>query len=359
MVRVFVTSVMLGRALTNLGTGVQPRTRTERAGRHEVAVRRIASTLLLFVLVDCFNAQGQDDGTGCLQHQYFNATLGYCQTCTDCSSIEQMETTPCSANADTVCGTGQEKTDCTVDLQFYNITSRNCQDCRACAPYEHEVSVCTLEEDTECVQRCSRDYVYQAHLDSCSLDCGRCPEMRCKDQFHCQCTPERCFDSSDALCRFDLCDDASEDPSTGAPSTSSPGNNLEPWGIGLIAVGVVIGIIAFSACFLLMGVCTSSSTRRRRLDVGSEESQSSKSGLVVPGSSVSGATTTTTLGGGPNHTAVPVITCSQNSIEALRQHQQNHYLYHHQIFNSSVIKSSPRGLRTGGNGRKENTVAHV
>ncbi len=349
MVAMNTLVALVQRALAPRGTRLG--SRTERTSRHETAVKRLFILLFFFVIFDGAQAI-------CTDSEYLNATSGSCQACTDCLA-GRIELTPCSGSADTVCS--QFQSDCTSGSEVYNAGNKTCEGCTKCALNEQTVENCHINQDTRCLQKCADNFVYLEHLDSCTLDCTQCPQGLCRDQHHCLCEPAGCYEVGDIYCHFSTCGELSEETTTSGPKTSTTNISLQPWGIGLIAVGVVIGIVAFSACFLLMGFCTSTpSSRRGRPGIGSEESQNSQSGLVLSGSALSG-TTATSLGTQSNHIASPVITCSQNSLEALRQayQQQQHHILHHQIFNSSIIKSSPRSLRTGGGGRKESPMTSV
>ena len=341
---ILVFSTVLGPVL-GLGLG-----RRERTNGLETLVKQFIWTLLLVIVIcDCLNAQLQPN---CPQGEYYNAKLNVCVTCTNCSSIGRNQSSACSAFSDTVCT--QNITECVTGKEFYNATARQCQGCRECAANEDEVESCTLQSDVQCESKCPENFVWIESRKTCVFDCKQCPTQHCRSPNQCVCEPANCYDPTDVFCSNKLpnCIDTEEPPTTSTKASSTNGS-LAPWGIGLIAIGVVVGIVAFSACFLLMGFCTSSSNLRGPENIGSEESQGSQNGLVTFSSQLTETSMTMSLGSRSARLVSPVIGCKRTSRDFLRQSSNPYQLQqHHQTFNSSKIKGSPQNVQKPNGSRK-------
>ena len=210
----------------------------------------------------------------CQPNQYWDHHLSHCVNCTNATDVRCQQ---------------QSESDCHVGSEFYNTTVHRCQACKQCVPRIERVDqLCSRTQDTTCIQTCSHEFLrFDRNEERCILECSRCPTTK-------QCEPgnsQKCLCSCENSAPDDLycggCMTSEIPISTTSPpiqQTFGPDNSLPNYGIGLIAIGVVVGIVAFSACFLLMGVC--SSNRRGTADVGSEGSNNSDSMLVSSRTSV-------------------------------------------------------------------------
>ena len=184
-------------------------------------------------------------------------------------------------------------------------------------------SECNGMHDTQCVSSCVNPHQRFRENFGCVVDCTLCEYGCLPEENRCECDPNKCYQAE--FCQFERnCDSEPTQPSR--PSVSVPGNpsTLPSWGIGLIAVGAVIGIVAFSAAFLFMGVCT---TKRRR-EVDSEGSDNSGSVLVSNGR-ISDGTHSTFVPGYPNQSLIDLLRQANSPI--------------HSSLNS--VKSSPKSMR--------------
>ncbi len=166
----------------------------------EPAIRKLAFIVLLFVIVDCFNAQVHENG--CFQGQYYNLTINACVSCTNCSSLGQVQLSLCSEHEDALCDDPQDISECRFGEDFYDADISHCQPCTECKRNEEKIEDCRIDEDTQCLQRCAVEFDYLAHLGICVLNCDYCPNGVCRDQYHCLCQPESCYAESDFLCHF-------------------------------------------------------------------------------------------------------------------------------------------------------------
>ncbi len=205
---------LVERALAPRGTRLG--SRTERTSRHETAVKRVL--ILLFFFVNFNGAQ-----TICTGSEYLNATSGSCQACTDCLA-GRIVLTPCSGSADTVCS--QIQSDCTSSSEVYNAGNKTCEGCTECALNEQTLENCRIDQDTRCLRKCADNFVYQEHLDSCTLDCTQCPQGVCRDQHHCLCEPAGCYEDGDIYCHFRLCE-IPEDCTSGSEFYNSSSKTCE------------------------------------------------------------------------------------------------------------------------------------
>lgn len=174
----------------------------------------------------------------------------------------------------------QDDQEACPDTQYYNGTT--CLDCTVCAPDEKEREFCTANEDRVCEPRCSPEFSFNVN-EGCVLNCLACESGGCvpgEPRPRCLCIPQQCFNDDDRLCERNTCPATTEPGTATAPPRGSSQNSLPAWGVGLVSIGVVVGIVAFSGCFILLGVCT---RKKEPADVGSEESGSSQSGLIGMG----------------------------------------------------------------------------
>ena len=262
---------------------------------------------------------------------------------------QQSQCMNCTSAADTRCLPPQNESDCIAGSQFFNVATRRCQVCMQCTPVTHEVyQLCSGTQDTTCIPTCPNEFLtYDMNEEMCILDCHRCPITgRCQvgDSRRCLCACER-SEPGDLYCMKSCVTAMPTSADTLPPQQNAGHNTLPSWGIGLIAIGVVIGIVAFSACFLLMGFCTSLS-KRGNADVGSEGSNNSDS-VLVSGKSSLITTSPYIQSTSPflsNHSTLDLLRYSPNGL--------------HSSLNS--VKGSPRSVRAmPALSRTENTATPV
>lgn len=225
--------------------------------------------LWLTVTLNCLATQANHN---CYHAQYYNTSLGTCQACTNCSSMGLHDVSPCSAETDAVCKSHaghQLPSDCSMH-KFYNITSGLCQSCTVCASNYAEVRTCTIGQDAECVQKCPSDYIYLPSLDTCSLDCTHCPANTCKNQFYCLCEPACCYDATDALCRFNLCE-SNQRTANCTDSSDTGGTNSKDdllstdivLVVGAVLLGMLLVTLLVAACIRFVCFYKPASSRRQ------------------------------------------------------------------------------------------------
>lgn len=262
---------------------------------------------------------------------------------------QQSQCLNCTSADDTRCQPPQNESECIAGLEFFNVATHRCQECKQCTEVTHRVDeLCSGTQDTTCIPTCPNEILtYDVNEQMCVLDCHRCPITgRCVvgDRRRCQCGCER-SDINDLYCTRS-CGTAMPSEAEVLPTLPSTGPNMLPnWGIGLIAIGVVIGIVAFSACFLLMGFCTSS--KRGSTDVGSEGSNNSES-ILVSGKSSSLVTQSPYISSTSpflsNHSTLDLLRYSPNGMHS----------------SLSSVKGSPRSVRAMPTlSRTENTATPV
>ena len=209
---------------------------------------------------------------GCTCHQFLDKTTDECRNCRNCCDEGQVEISACSRDSDTQCST------CVPGIQFYNRATSTCQNCTVCAQDEQAISKCTVSADTQCQPRCQEHQYYAADLDECIFNCKLCKHdcITSSGSTRCRCQPSRCYDFNDLLCKNYLCEQESTTPLEATGTVDDKSNDLPAWGIGLISIGVVIGIVAFSAGTMILGFCTRKSPL---IDVESESGIHSKTSL--------------------------------------------------------------------------------
>lgn len=196
---------------------------------------------------------------GCQCYQHLDST-GRCRNCTDCASRGKPTLRSCSSQSDALC-------ECDASSQFYNSTLQQCQNCTVCASHERQVSACTSLEDTQCESRCLLHQFYVQDEDRCVFNCRVCPNGCVSEgTSRCRCIPSNCYNNFDLLCENNICKPSSTEPSETTRSFDSNANDLPTWGIGLISIGVVLGIVAFSVGSMILSFCT-----RRSSPGGAEE----------------------------------------------------------------------------------------
>lgn len=179
----------------------------------------------------------------------------------------------------------QMLTNCS-DNQFWDGT--RCANCSTCSGEREFVEEdCTPSADTRC-NRCPVNFKFSSNFRVCLLQCETCPLQKCSTEFRsesqCECRlPMNCYSPGDVFCESpkDECvpTQPPPPPSPQPPPTQAGDDSLPPWGIGVIAVGAVVGIIAFSSLFLLIGLV--GTKKHSTPDVPrSDESGHSELGLV-------------------------------------------------------------------------------
>lgn len=212
---------------------------------------------------------------------------------------------------------------CALQSKFLNV-SGCCQHCSTCPEGMRVASSCNSTHDTQCEFFPCKDpnTRYRENHGGCVIECPRCTFECSPEENRCICDPD--IEYLDPFCQNEAPPVAESTFPSVVPPSRSP-STLPSWGIGLIAVGAVLGIVAFSAGFLFMGVCTS----KRRREIDTENSDNSSSVLVSNGR-ISAGTHSTLVPGYPN----------QSLIDLLRQtNSPNHS-------SLSSVKSSPKSIRS-------------
>ena len=163
--------------------------------------------------------------------------------------------------------------------QYFDNSTRTCKNCTVCMFGEEEKAFCVDFFDRQCRSLCNPGFAYNK-VEGCVLDCEQCEHGCISGEARCQCRPMNCFATSDRFCGRNLCNEPTATGETVTQPTGSSENALPAWGVGLISIGVVVGIVAFSGCFILLGVCT---RKREPPDMGSEDSGNSQNALVTRG----------------------------------------------------------------------------
>ncbi len=205
---------------------------------------------------------------------------------------------------------------CTQGQTFLD-SSGCCQRCTVCPPGTSTESACNTTHDTHCVERSCTDpnTIFMDNDGVCVIDCQRCSYDCNIEQNRCICDPDICYEDT-TFCQKPCLPTTTDVLRPNISINPRNPTTLPTWGIGVIAVVAVLGIIAFSAVFLLLGVCT----RKRETEVDSEASESS-SNILVTSSGVSRGTNSTYLAGYPNHSLIDLLRQSNplhNSLSNIR-----------------------------------------
>lgn len=183
---------------------------------------------------------------------------------------------------------GHTLSDCNPGETYLNTATECCQRCTACTDHVKmfTLSQCNVTHDAVC------DCQLPTYLDTtdhiCALDCDFCPSLSgpgscIPGRTECQCLNQDCHLPGDTYCDHPInppCRSTVPQPTSELPErppVNQLDNSLPAWGIGLIAVGIVIGIIIFASCFLFMGIFTMHRNSDPESHGGSE---SSENGLV-------------------------------------------------------------------------------
>lgn len=180
----------------------------------------------------------------CESNQYLEGDTCTCKNCTNCAELGQFELNSCTSSRNAVC-----------------------QNCTICKVDEWVVAACTSTEDTRCQHRCQSHQYYVPEENRCHFKCTLC-QYGCvtSGTTRCQCYPSVCYAETDILCDTNLCTSTTAPPTEVTGTVDSKSNELPTWGIGLISIGVVIGIVAFSAGSMILSFCT-----RRTSQIDDEE----------------------------------------------------------------------------------------
>ena len=217
---------------------------------------------------------------------------------------------------------------CTSGESFHNVTVNCCQRCSSCPTGYEMRTPCSTTSDTYCVPSCPHQALaWNEGEEACVIKCSFCSYECDSIERRCVCDPSLCYHPNDLYCDVPIpCTITSSRPTVDDINTGS-GNpsSLPPWGIGVIAVGAVLGIVAFSAGFLLMGICT---RKKRSEGVESGGSDNSESMLMSNGRSSRG-TRSTYISGYPNQSLLDLLRNTNTPVHS----------------SLSSIHSSPRSAR--------------
>ena len=221
---------------------------------------------------------------------------------------------------------------------FYNSTKSCCMQCTDCSALNAvELYQCNATHDAKCIPSCPNPRLQHWSIqdNKCIItECKKCEGGDCLDGVEtCLCLPCHTGATCTELVQTEACragdTNIERDP-------ESEGATLNPLTIGLIAIGVVIGIVAFSSCFLLFGVCT---TKQRRMSGENQGSENSESGLVS-GRGFTNSTRSSYMSGMSSGTTAYLN--HQSMLELLR-HTSTPV---HSVSSSSSIRSSPKSIRS-------------
>lgn len=240
---------------------------------------------------------------------------------------------------------------------FMNTTSGDCQKCTNCgAERLQPISDCNDTADAVCAPCPDPMEYYASALERCTFDCLLCPHNKgCLKgrEGQCDCS----FDPTG--CTFGvLCDqrqpECNTETSPTTATTVSSGTTHEPsnqlaiphWGIALVSIGVIVGIVLFSALFVLLGLATSR-RRGRHDDYNSSSSSSNTSmksiSLMDRFSYSPGGGTSSSLMSLYTQTNSPTFQNYQLSLSALKHGSHSNL----GSSSSSFVKGSPKTQRTG------------
>lgn len=202
--------------------------------------------------------------------EYYDHTSNSCRTCTNCTTLGLGILNECGPANDTICL-------CPAESEYYNTETRSCTRCTDCLndkPQYETIKYCTNTSDAVC-RPCQPSYYFVGTLGRCTLNCSACPGGSCTSLDMCLCPS--CY--LGPLCQ--LRDTISpgcrpKSPTTLPPNTArTPATDNQSFSTvnsALIAIGAVMCIVIFSACFVLLGVAT---TCRKSDENSSEVSSSS------------------------------------------------------------------------------------
>ena len=216
---------------------------------------------------------------------------------------------------------------------FFNSTQSCCVQCQDCINQD-VFTPCNRTHDAVCVPLCPSLKRWSMKDRKCVIsDCSLCPGGDCVVGLEACLCNDPCY-SGDTCSIFNReCRDEPQ-PSVKTNEGDTSSSSLNPLSIGLIAIGVVIGIVAFSSCFLLFGLCT---TKQRRI-TESQGSENSESGLVT----ARGFTNSTRSSYMSGMSSTTAYLNNQSMLELLR-HSNTPI---HSLSGSSSNRSSPKSFRS-------------
>ncbi len=215
------------------------------------------------------------------------------------------------------CSTVQNSSAC-VDGTFLNIQGC-CQQCNPCDSGNRMFTLHQCNKTHDAVCTCKLPEVYIPKI-GCVVSCEECPNRHCvPSTARCDCG--ECYAEHDLYCEGapSKCAppiDNSLATSVGREISQSDETSFPAWGYGLVATGIVIGIILFASCFLCLGFVS------RQRDAETQSSDNSESGLVIRGSFSSIGTESSFLS-----TGYPYLT-SHSMLELLKNSSNTHLLTH-------------------------------
>lgn len=187
--------------------------------------------------------------------------------------------------ADELGNCSKSESDCIPGVSWFDSKTCSCHNCSKCVKGGKEMYVkqqCNVSRDAVC--ECHEPLYFDIYEDRCVIDCHLCKSRECgkAGTESCLCPNPECYQEHDLYCREGpiLCQKQTTETSTQIVMIHQGETSLPPWGIGLIAVGVVIGIIIFASCFLCLGIVTVTKNN----DPESQGSESSENGFVMRGS---------------------------------------------------------------------------
>lgn len=194
------------------------------------------------------------DLCGC--NQYNNSGNNSCEDCVKCCEQGQVEIEPCAEDSNAVCS------QCTVGEQFFNLDTFECENCVTCKTDEQMITECSIHENTKCRPRCQPHQYYIEDENKCQFKCELC-QFSCVTTGtpRCKCQPAECYADTDILCEHNICTTTQVSTVEVTSTVDNESNELPTWGIGLISIGVVIGIVAFSAGSMILSFCTRKTNR--------------------------------------------------------------------------------------------------
>ena len=199
--------------------------------------------------------------------EYFNSSSNSCSTCTNCTTLGLGTYSPCSVSNDTICSC--------LSNQYFDPVTKLCQNCTNCINIKQKtISQCTATTDAVC-EPCQQHHFFSEYHKRCTLNCNSCPNG-------CENGIEKCKCSScqtGLLCQDILpsCLTSGTTPPTIGTTRTIPtdSDSFSSVSSALIAVGAVLGIIIFSACFVVLGVATSCRKSSVQTDTTSDSSNNS------------------------------------------------------------------------------------
>jgi len=133
-------------------------------------------------------------------------------------------------------------------------------------------SQCNVTANTIC--RCSSPFFCDKRTGECIIDCQACPgTQQCRLDYTsaCRCARPECHLPGDVACKdphFGPCAPPLVTKATTSSDLRTPplsDNSFPSWGIVLIAIAILMGIIVFAPCFLFLRRSNSDQSRHNSL----------------------------------------------------------------------------------------------